>query len=94
MANFERTETIVCSLTIRDSAGTLASPATSMKVTITNPLNVAAVTAQAMTEDSTGLYHYDYTPAATVSLGTYKVRYTATDGARVTIQDDTFTMVG
>lgn len=94
MINFERTETIVCSITIKSTTGVLTNPATSMTVTITAPNNTAVVSAQAMTNDSTGLYHYDYTPASSVSLGEYKVRYTATDGSRVTIQDDVFNMVG
>jgi hypothetical protein len=94
MANFERTETIICSITIKNSSGTLVDPATSVKIGVTAPNNTAVVTAQDMTNDSVGAYHYDYTPAATVSLGEYKVRYTATDGARVTIQDDVFSLVG
>ena len=91
MATFQRGETIVCSITVKDSDGTLTSPATSTKITITDKQGIAVVDNQAMTNtgDATGYFHYDY-GTTTALRGDYKVRYTATDGTRITIEDDSF----
>ena len=86
---FQKTETVVCSTTTK-SGSTLTTPATSMNIIITNPTGTEVVTSTAMTEDSTGLHHYDYTPASSVASGTYDVQYKATDGTRITIQKDEF----
>jgi len=92
MRTFQRNETVICSITSKTAAGVLTDPITSMTITITNPSGTAVVTAAAMTKDSTGVYHYDYQPAVDAVLGVYRIRYTATDGARITIQDDDFTL--
>lgn len=97
MAQFDSGETIVCSITVKDSAAALQDPATSMNIIIkhigSNGVILSTpITSTAMTKDSTGTYHYD---AATSSLavGTYRVIYTATDGTRITIVTDTFQLV-
>ena len=87
---FQRAETVVCSVTITTPLLVLTDPATSVKISITDPVGTLVVTAATMTKDSVGVYHYDYTPAVDALLGTYKIKYTATDGTRVTIQNDTF----
>lgn len=87
---YEIGETIVCSITITDADGTLTDPATSTKITIKDPDGNVVVDDQAMTNDGVGLYHYDYTSAATVKAGTYTIWYVATDGSRITKQKDTF----
>lgn len=89
---FQRAETVVCSILVKTTAGVLVDPATSMKIDITNPVGTSVVTATAMTKDSTGTYHYDYQPASDAVLGTYNVKYTATDGTRITIQRDNFSL--
>lgn len=81
--------TVVCSITIKD-AGVLTDPATSITVTVYDPSNTAVVSAQAMSKDSTGTYHYNYTSSASAIRGEYIVIYTATDGSEVTKQKDTF----
>lgn len=90
MKTFQRAETVICSILVYNSSDELTDPATSMKIDITNPVGTSVVTATAMTKDDTGTYHYDYTPAADAMLGKYKVKYTATDSTRVTIQNDSF----
>ena len=90
MANFQAGETVICSITVKTSAGVLTSPATSMTITIKDDLNKTVVDDQAMDPDTTGLYHYDYTIATTAIKGTSKVEYKATDGTRITIGTDTF----
>ncbi len=90
MAKLDAGETVVCSIEIKDSAGTLTSPATSMTISIIGPTETTIVATTAMTNDSTGKYHYDYNSASTAARGVYRVTYTATDGTRITIQEATF----
>lgn len=91
--SFQRAETIICSITVRTAAGVLTDPATSMKIDIINPAGVSVVTDTAMTDDAgAGVFHYDYQPAADAMLGTYHVKYTATDATRITIQTDDFVL--
>ena len=91
MATFQVGETIICSVTVTNPSGTLVNPATSMSITIRS-VNVATIlAATAMTLDSTGKYHYDYASTGETP-GTYTITYTATDGARVTIQRDSLVL--
>ncbi len=93
MKAFQRAETIVCSITVTNSSGVSTDPDTSMKIVITGPTGLSVVASTAMTNDAgTGLYHYDYQPAADALLGRYKVQYTAIDGTRTTIQNDWFVL--
>lgn len=62
-----------------------------------------AVTDIAMNNDGVGLYHYDFTPNDTYAAGPpikpvavpgkFEIEYVATDGARVTIERDSFIVV-
>lgn len=94
MAVFEIGETVICSVEVKNSAGTLVDPATSMKIGIdqTKPA-LASIIADTtdMTKDSTGKYHYDFQSSSTTK-GDYRVTYKATDGTRVTIEKETFTL--
>lgn len=90
MAGFNRGETVIVSIEVRTSAGVLANPATSMTVTISNPSGTVVVDAAAMSNDGTGLYHYDYLLAADAPLGRWPVRLKATDASRVSIEDSDF----
>ena len=94
MANYNMGESVICSCDVKNSAGTLVDPATSMNITITqtSPSYAVKITSTAMTKDSTGKYHYD---AQTAGWGTgnYEVEYIATDGSRITRQKDTFGLV-
>ena len=90
MARFEIGETIVCSIEIRNSAGVLVDPATSIKITIEDLDGKKVVDDVAMANDGVGLDHYDYTSALTAKGGNYTIWYIAIDGARTTKQKDTF----
>ena len=90
MAKFEIGETIICSITIKNSADVLVDPATSIKITIEDEDGVKVVDDIAMTNDGVGLDHYDYTSALTVKAGPYTIWYIAIDGARTTKQKDSF----
>ena len=95
MASFRIAETVVCSITVTTtSSGALTNPATSMNITITDPSGVKVVDAQAMTNNSTGKYSYDYTSLGTAISGKYVVVYTATDGTRVSKTNDSFDLGG
>ncbi len=91
MANFVNGETVICSCTVKNSSGTLADPSTSMKITIDLVgVNSVVVNDVAMTKDSTGTYHYDY---LSTMRGQFSVKFKATDGARISIGADTFTVI-
>jgi len=90
-----RGATAILSLVIRDEDGAAKSPSVSTVVTLTDPDGTALVSATAMANDATGEYHTDYTIPGDAVLGSYKVKYTATNGspARVTIYYDSFEVV-
>lgn len=95
MATFQSDETIVIKGTIKDEAGVLVTPATSTKVTITDPAGTAVVADQAVTFDAVGTFRYLYTPAAGAVLGAYHVRVKSTDtGDRVSASDSQFFLTG
>ncbi len=93
MAKFSQGTTVICSVTVLDSVtGALTNPATSMTIGIKDNVGSIIVAAStAMTNDSTGKYHYDFSSAA-APVGTHQVTYTATDGTRITVQRDTFVL--
>ena len=86
-------ETIICSVEVKNDAGTLVDPATSMNIVIDQitPQYANKVTSTGMTQDSTGKYHYDCQTASYLPGG-YTITYTATDGTRITIKKDTFAL--
>ena len=88
---FDIGETVILSIEIRDDASVLKAPATSMNILIdqTSPVGKNVIASTTMVNDSTGKYHYDY-DSSDASEGTYEAKYTATDGARITIEKDTF----
>ena len=94
MDTFQRGETVICSLQVKNSAGTLVNPDTSTKVTITDPNGSAVVGGTAMTNDSTGNYHYDYTSGGAATLGVYSAKFEAIDSGRTTIAVDRFRVEG
>ena len=83
--------TVICSITVKNSSGTLINPATSMNIKIDQliPQFTSKVTSTAMTNDSTGTYHYDCQTAGYLP-GKFAVTYTATDGSRITTLLDYF----
>jgi len=62
--------------------GTLATPDTAT-IEVEGPDGTNVVNGTAMTAESTGVYYYDYTPAATVACGVYKADYHLTTGTFV-----------
>ena len=91
MTNFDVGETIICLVEIKDNAGAYKDPQISMKITITDKNRVVKVNNADMTKDAVGKYHYDFQTADCID-GKYEVAYTATDGTRITIQKEFFTL--
>ena len=89
---FDIGETVICSCEVKDDAGAYKDPATSMKITVIDKSGIVKVDGVVMTKDAVGKYHYDF---ATLNMaeGVYVVRYEATDGTRITIEKDTFSLV-
>jgi hypothetical protein len=87
---FQCTETIVSELEVRDQNSVLVDPSSVPKIDITDPDGTSVVTAQNMTKTAVGKYSHDYTPAAAAVPGWYGVKFTVTDGGRVTIARDGF----
>lgn len=91
-------ETVACYFGCsRTDTGALYVPATSMTITIYDPTGAVVVSAQAMTNISTVTINtlqynfiYYYSTASATVMGTYRVRYIATNGSYVSILDDTF----
>lgn len=94
MATFHLGETVVIKGTIKDESAVLVTPATSTKITITDPAGTAVVNGVAVTFDAVGTFRYTYTPAAGAVLGAYHVRIESTDtGSRVSIADSQYFLV-
>jgi len=91
MSSFDCGETVICSCEVKDDAGAYKDPAISMKITITDKFSVVKVSSVDMTKDSTGKYHYDCQTTGYID-GAYEVKYTATDGTRITIETESFTL--
>ncbi len=88
--NFDIGETVPFQCEVKRGESYI-DPATSMKITITDKHYAVKVDTVDMTKDATGKYHYD---AQTVGWldGKYEVKYTATDGTRITIEKEAFTL--
>ncbi|MCK9524504.1 MAG: hypothetical protein M0R49_01060 [Limnochordia bacterium] len=90
MDTFDIGETVIASITVKNSSDTLVDPATSMKIEVIGPNTyVPVLAATAMTKDSTGTYHYDIQTSG-YTKGTYTIHYISTDSTRITIQTEYF----
>ena len=66
----------------QDEAGTAyVSPDAGVKITVWDKDGTKKVDAVAMTEDETGKFYYDYTPASDAVQGSWTYFYKGTDGA-------------
>lgn len=90
--SFDVGETVICSIEVKNTAGALVNPTTSMTITLYDPDGTVDVSPVGMDNDDVGKYHYDYQTTGKAT-GKYIVLYTATDGARITIETDSFRLV-
>ena len=77
---FYQGETVTVETSVRDSDNVLTNPTTSITISITDADGVARVTDQAMTNDSTGKYHYDHALPADAVAGVWVAEVTASSG--------------
>ena len=79
---FQNNDTINCWRNVKHpDTGEYMDPSTSMTICIISPNGTYIETHTAMTRDDVGKYHFDFQTEGH-NTGTYKVKYTATDGAR------------
>lgn len=90
LGTFQRGETIRFKTWVWNEDGDLANPTTHFKITVKDPQEVSQVDAQPMDNDDTGLDHYDYTSADTVSSGDWTGYVEAKSGTVVTKKPFTF----
>ena len=89
---FQKCETVICSIEVRNAAGTLIDPS-SMQISILDASGGVALAYTNMSKDPspvTGKYYTDYLIPADIRGGTYTVLYKATDASRISIHKDTF----
>ncbi len=87
-------DTVITELESKALSGADYDPTTSVKLSIYDPSEVLVVTAQDMTKDATGRYHYDYTLGAAAEEGQYKAVVVCTSGTRVKSFVDYFEVKG
>ena len=94
MDKFDIGETAICWRHVKNAAGKLVAPGTSMKVAINRispnyEADIVSSESMTVTAGVTGTYHYDFASAGK-EAGIYEAVYTAVDGTRTTIEKDEF----
>ena len=92
MINFIIRETVITELTVKNNAGNLYDPSTSVKITITDILGTVIIDGENMTKASVGKYQHDFDSDDYVE-GTYLVVCEMLDGSRLKIERGTFNLV-
>lgn len=87
MTEYDKGETVVFDVQVRNQSTTELVDPTSINITISNKDQVVKVDNQPMVKTSLGLYTYDWTSDES---GMYKVVYKAMDGTKVTFEKDQF----
>jgi len=91
---FDIGETVICSIEIKDADGNYKDPSGDTEhttITITDKNGTKKVDDIVMENDAIGKYHHDFQTADCID-GKYIVEYTATDGTRITIAKEAFTL--
>lgn len=93
MAVYERSETYVHRITIRNNQSQATDPS-AVSLTITDPCGLVLVNALAMTKESVGNYRYYYNIESTATYGKYSTLMisTVTTGEQTRVQDEFFVM--
>jgi len=84
-------ETITIEAIVKDTDRALSNPSTSIVVSVKDPDGVTKVDEQAMSNDSTGMYHYDYAIPSDAVVGVWDVQVTASSG-KPSIEQHVFTV--
>ena len=80
MSTHYQGETVVIEVSVTDTDRAATNPTTSITISISDPGGNAMVTDAAMTNDSTGKYHYDYAIPADATIGEWDAEVTASSG--------------
>jgi len=91
---FDIGETVICSIEIKDADGNYKDPSGDTEhttITITDKNGTKKVDDIVMGNDGVGKYHYDCQTVGYID-GRYEVKYEATDGTRITIAKEAFTL--
>ncbi len=86
---YQRGETYILSLEVKDSSGDYYDPITSVTAEIIDSAG-STKSSGSMTKDSTGKYHYDYTIQSSDATGIWQAKVTCVDGTRTTIKTINF----
>lgn len=70
-------QTIPIKCTYRNDSGTLTEPGTPVTITINQPDGTTDVDAENCTQESTGIYYYNYTPSV---AGRHWFQFATSDG--------------
>lgn len=90
MSIYERSETFVHRISIRDRNGLKVNPST-VSETIYDPCGTILVNSLSMSSDATGEYYYNYNIPANAYYGKYRTKVIAkTSGANTAIYEDKF----
>ena len=92
IGKFQRGESVICNIIIRDKLNTLVDPDT-LLVSIWDSSNALKVDNQPMVKDDTGSYHYSYVIPSTAPTGIWRVRYLAQVGTYKSGKKDAFTVL-
>ena len=92
IGRFQRGESVICNIVIRDKLNTLVDPDT-LLVSIWDSSNSLKVDNQPMVKDDTGSYHYSYVIPITAPTGSWRVRYLAQVGAYISAKKDSFSVL-
>lgn len=94
MAKFLIGETVICSITVKDSNADLQDAATSVHIKIDTgspAFDTSVLGSTGMLNDGTGLYHYDFDSSPMLG-GDYRITYTVVDGERISMERDEFSL--
>ncbi len=86
---YQRGETYILSVEVKDSSGEYYDPDTSVIAKIIDANN-NIVSSGSMVKDSTGKYHYDYTIKSDDATGIWQTKVICVDGTRTTIETKKF----
>ncbi len=91
---FQGKDTICCWRNVKNpDTGEYMDPSTSMTICIFSPNKTHIIDCVAMTKSEVGKYYYDFQSDG-FPTGTYKIKYIATDGARISTQITSFFLEG
>lgn len=74
--------------TIKNAAGVLTDPSTSIKVALYDQDGNIVLSATDMVKESTGVYYYDWQSLSNSAVGFYKQRCTSVDSTKTSIEED------